>query len=660
VRLCPRQPIHSLAADESLAEVEVAEWSLVFESESPAVVRRVLADGRVAAWNATREHCEDLLRPGDELLWLSLAGLRETLKYQSLGSALHQACVRFCASSRNDEEGASGPIELVFRALRALSPLRIEHELELMRSSGCEVVARAATTQTLRALIASCDCRALHLSLHCSVVQEHLLFLEDPHGRAHLVRSGELRTFLTQGQQGQCISLVFLNACHSLALGTHFVDAGVRHVVCVRNEDEVRDASCQLFARDFWAALQAGRTVKEAFDCGKAVLTWSQESHMSHDAQSFVLLPEGADHDERFAPASGAMLGPPLLSPPGGSWGSLSPAVEDFVGREVDVYRLLELVSRRRFVQVKGDRGVGKSAVLAEAGRFLLFRREAFEEVRYVAGSARDEVSEELVSGLGNLLQRLVASPQRRVLLIIDDPNPEVWIRVQAVLQFGKVHVVHSLSGDAVSRPARSAVDAGLKPAVFCIGPLDPVTQVQLFLCRAPRPLRAWELGKGQGAVALSGGNGVVKPPQKPADFMRLAETPLFRGLGGSPRRIVDAAVQLGTAFQARSLSGDESAGPCNSVQQPPSSRLGPQRSGRRRVRLVRPDGKVKDEWLPAGASLADVLVGHCPKTLRGAADIFIGGCRAPSEATLTDFHDNVELGLLVLEFHPRDHEDDW
>ena len=79
---------------------------------------------------------------------------------------------------------------------------------------------------------------------------------------------------LTQGQRGQSIELVVLNACHSLSLGAHFVDAGVRHVVCVRDEDEVRDESCSLFARDFWGALRAGRSVREAFECGKATLTY--------------------------------------------------------------------------------------------------------------------------------------------------------------------------------------------------------------------------------------------------------------------------------------------------------------------------------------------------------------------------------------------------
>lgn len=163
-------------------------------------------------------------------------------------------------------------VELVFRALRALSPLQVDAEIELLRDSGCQVTTKAATTQNLRALIASADCKILHLSLHCSAAQEHLLFLEDGFGKAHVIRAEELKSMLSQGQLVQTMELVFVNACHSLALGRHFLEAGVRHVVCVKDEEQVRDESCRLFARDFFAALRAGRSVQESFECGRAVL----------------------------------------------------------------------------------------------------------------------------------------------------------------------------------------------------------------------------------------------------------------------------------------------------------------------------------------------------------------------------------------------------
>ena len=50
--------------------------------------------------------------------------------------------------------------------------------------------------------------------------------------------------------------------------------------------------------------------------------------------------------------------------------------VEDFMGREVDIHRILVLlaVQRRRFVVVHGCAGEGKTALLAELGRFVKLR----------------------------------------------------------------------------------------------------------------------------------------------------------------------------------------------------------------------------------------------------------------------------------------------
>ena len=59
----------------------------------------------------------------------------------------------------------------------------------------------------------------------------------------------EFEALLKAGQDLQCIKLVVLNACHSLTLGRCFVAAGVRHVVCVREDREVLDESCRGFTR---------------------------------------------------------------------------------------------------------------------------------------------------------------------------------------------------------------------------------------------------------------------------------------------------------------------------------------------------------------------------------------------------------------------------
>ncbi|CAE7259918.1 unnamed protein product, partial [Symbiodinium sp. KB8] len=156
-------------------------------------------------------------------------------------------------------------LQLVFKGMRPLPQLQVEEEVAEVRQSGCEVLPSAATSQNLRHLIARADCEVLHLALHCSSGQARHLFLEDPQGKAHIMTAEDFQSLLTDGQASQCVKLVVLNACHSFAVGQHFVQAGVKHVVCVQDDKEVRDNSCRLFARNFFSALRAGRSIGESF-----------------------------------------------------------------------------------------------------------------------------------------------------------------------------------------------------------------------------------------------------------------------------------------------------------------------------------------------------------------------------------------------------------
>ena len=53
---------------------------------------------------------------------------------------------------------------------------------------------------------------------------------------------------------------------------------------------------------------------------------------------------------------------------------------------KVDIHQLLRQLHLRRFLVVRGSPGIGKTALLAELGRFVRLRGEPFEEVRWVDG----------------------------------------------------------------------------------------------------------------------------------------------------------------------------------------------------------------------------------------------------------------------------------
>ena len=51
------------------------------------------------------------------------------------------------------------------------------------------------------------------------------------------------------------IELVFLAACHSEMIGNAFLNAGVKHVVCIGQQDEVLDNAALLFTKFFYKAI---------------------------------------------------------------------------------------------------------------------------------------------------------------------------------------------------------------------------------------------------------------------------------------------------------------------------------------------------------------------------------------------------------------------
>jgi len=600
-------------------------------------------------WNESQDHLDNMVRQGDELLWVSALGTSDQLEGQDAANALRRAWAR---ARTAHESGLRSEVELVFRALRPVRPLKVEEEIETLKRSGCEVVAKTATVQNLRKIIAASDCQALHISLHCSVSQDNLLILEGAHGKAHVLRAGEFQQLLAQGPRQQAISLVFLNACHSLTLGSYLAEVGVKHIVCVRDEDDVRDESCRLFARDFWSALRTGRTVKEAFDCGVAVLASSEEQHLRRDALKFVLLPKEHDHSDAFVPAVGACLLPRPQPCGSGKSASALPLVEDYLGREVDVHRLLLLVQSRRFVEVQGEPGIGKTTLLAEACRFLLPRQDYFDEVHWIDGGSDQILKGERVQQLDALRRSAPNLGQRRALFIVDNSESIDWDPFQNFLRFDGAHIVHAIMGDAAQAAkdqpsACVAMKAGLKPVFFELGQLDPVLRVQLFLRRAPRPVYQHEVHCGE-ALPIAN-RSVVVPPQRPSELIRLADARLFSELGGNPRRIVEAAMRL----NSRSFSGRSPKCFSTSSRLSEASQLGGATESVGitwcKVRLIRPDGTTRDEWLSSTLTIGEVLHEYCPCSLSGAADIYISGCRTPRDAKLSDFS-----GPLLLEFRAQ------
>jgi hypothetical protein len=93
-----------------------------------------------------------------------------------------------------------------------------------------------ATVGALSMFLAREDGSAIHFSCHG---HEKYLSLEDGRGGMHQLITKDLKEWIARG--GRNLKFVFVSACHSSLIGQAFVDAGVPHVVCCRQDSEVLD-----------------------------------------------------------------------------------------------------------------------------------------------------------------------------------------------------------------------------------------------------------------------------------------------------------------------------------------------------------------------------------------------------------------------------------
>ena len=230
----------------------------------------------------------------------------------------------------------------------------------------------AATTDALQSAITR-GCAALHYSGHG---HPQCLTFEDGRGGLQPVPPSQLRSLVARRPP----KLAVVSACHSRRAADALVEAGCAHVVAVSLDAPLLDAAAVAFTRAFYLALAVGDTVAAAFSVGvEAVAASPRVAGAASDAgkgDKFELLPLGGDHDEAVFPlgrgrgwriARRGDAAPPAPWPPRRTLPATAPRPpDDFLGREVDAFKVLDALARkRRLTAVVGPHGVGKSALAA-------------------------------------------------------------------------------------------------------------------------------------------------------------------------------------------------------------------------------------------------------------------------------------------------------
>ena len=165
------------------------------------------------------------------------------------------------------------------------------------------------------------------------------------------------------------LKFVFVSACDSRNAGDALIAAGVDHVICCKEKDQMlSNAAASVFARHFYRALALGNTVKVSFELGKEGVKNDGVDNAQVEMNKFVLLPEQGNHDVKVfeSASSGQRRGQRERCARSGI-----PYVPRLVGRDVDAYQVLQKLVHSRLVRVTGPPGIGKGSLAQTVGHYL-------------------------------------------------------------------------------------------------------------------------------------------------------------------------------------------------------------------------------------------------------------------------------------------------
>ena len=374
-------------------------------------------------------------------------------------------------------------------------------------------VSHATTQQLLRVM--TVGCRALHYSGHG--MAGGCLAFESDGGDMHAVDVQALHQMMTAGQRrGEsepAVQLVFVSACHSESTADAFIQAGVRHVIAVRADQQVHDVAAKTFMSIFYYSLFRGRTVRESYEKAKVSVMAGVISGGGGmgglEDKKFLLLPDDGEHDV-------VIFGADVTD---GSWvnvseeethHNLSALPQAFLGRNPEMQQIVDNLVRkkRRLMTLLGAVGVGKSALAIAAATYMC-KRHAFDGVYLVdvtqlvkrpSATLATLCSEAM--GLPSIINSnalFCAHIKNEKLLFVFD-EAELAFPYEPTSQRNLATFLTQLLSLSSSRALLTALDPlpplpHIQQHLLAVPPLSPNNAVKLFFAMRPRDLPYSEFG---------------------------------------------------------------------------------------------------------------------------------------------------------------------
>ena len=176
------------------------------------------------------------------------------------------------------------------------------------------------------------------------------------------------------------LKIVVVSSRHAKYMCSALIDAGVHHIVCCEHDHRYNDPVAFNFLENFYRAAAGRKNLKQAFQIAwSSVASGNHSQSIRHLLNRFQLLPMRTEEDPHhdipvFFEKSLNPSRPdshqtriPLHIPP---------VPEHFIGREVQMYEVLQAIRAVDVIRVVGPPQVGKGSVVSAACHYAWKRRE--------------------------------------------------------------------------------------------------------------------------------------------------------------------------------------------------------------------------------------------------------------------------------------------
>ena len=291
----------------------------------------------------------------------------------------------------------------------------------------------------------------LHLSGHG---HEDFLAFEDGKGGSHRVSGEYLKKLIGAGGP---FELAIVSACHSEKIGELIVQAGVRHVVAIRQDVPVLDTAAIAFIGEFFRNLFRHASVQKAFEMGKLLVEGNPQLAKIKPQLETMALIEGepfVSEEEKFVllpnenpsfhlvelvtqEVSGGVV---TIEGPRLSKTNLPTRPGAFTGRSREMFELVNEVLANRLITITGSGGIGKTAVAREVARWF-HSRGHFPDGVISIDLRQAETIEEIIAMLGASIEAEFSETnhvveylrERQCLLLLDNAEDALWREQEAV-----------------------------------------------------------------------------------------------------------------------------------------------------------------------------------------------------------------------------------